>query len=277
MQKSLPHFKISALKCLHLQPVNDRTFRPVLRKALYFFSCSTFRKFQLGPVVGSMVAPALALCFCPLSKICKVSQHQLQLCISSLPAKCKLCQLTLKHTHVSVFVLHTLLHLLSGTRLKSNIIFRYFLLQISSETQLIQNSRDSSSVSPLWTRPRRCRALIPGPRRNTRRPDTCAFPVAGRRPSFARRESGRGSPGVQLLQQGVVPPPRHLRLTSLLLHECQSTASRDLHDCNQSEWQSEPGGSCVLFNLGRLGGGGGVGGGGWSQPASQPVDRRCII
>lgn len=142
-----------------------------------------------------MVAPALALCFCPLSKICKVSQHQLQLCISvsliylpdknSLPAKCKLCQLTLKHTHVSVFVLHTLLHLLSGTRLKSNIIFRYFLLEISSETQLIQNPRDlcdkclvfymrmeksqnklrlseirsSSSVSPLWTRPRRCVAL----------------------------------------------------------------------------------------------------------------------
>lgn len=151
MQKSLPHFKISALKCLHLQPVNDRTFRPVLRKALYFFSCSTFRKFQLGPVVGSLVAPALALCFCPLSKICKVSQHQLQLCISvsliylpdknSLPAKCKFCQLTLKHTHVSVFVLHTLLHLLSGTRLKSNIIFRYFLLEISSETQLIQNPR----------------------------------------------------------------------------------------------------------------------------------------
>lgn len=31
--------------------------------------------------------------------------------------------------------------------------------------------------------------------------------------------------------------------------ECQSVASHDLRDGNQSEWQSEPGGNCVLFNL----------------------------
>lgn len=92
------------------------------------------------------------------------------------------------------------------------------------------------------------------------------------RPPGVRSRFARGP----TFATGSRAPPRHLRLTSLLLHECQSTASRDLHDCNQSEWQSEPGGSCVLFNLGRLWGGG-VGGGGWSQPASQPVDRRCII
>lgn len=207
----------------------------------------------MGPVVGSSVAPALALCFCPLSKICKVSQHQLQ---------------------VSLIYLH----LLSGTRLKSNIIFRYFLLEISSETQLIQNPRDlcdkflvfymqiekslnklrmseirsSSSVSPCVSSSVSrfdSRATAEHTRtRHLRVPSRRSPPLL--RPPGVRSGFARGP----TFATGSRAPPRHLRLTSLLLQECQPTASRDPHDCNQSEWQSEPGGNCVLFNLGRLGG-----------------------
>lgn len=96
-------------------------------------------------------------------------------------------------------------------------------------------------------------------------------------PHFACRESSQGSPRVQLLQHGVMASPHspiHLRLTSLLLYECQPMTCMTAIKVNgrvgqvaivyYSTWGGWLGVLVVEMVVGEWW---------WGKPARQPVDR----